>query len=73
MRRERRSAKNIVEAYANELLSNGDKDAPAKLLAIETIAFRMGWNQLYERLRFGKQRPSNETEKAEPPRPWWID
>lgn len=67
MRRERRSAKEIVHDYANELLGRGnDKDAPAKLLAIETIAFRMGWNDLYERLRFRqKQAPAAQPREHE--------
>lgn len=53
MRRERQSAKKIVHDFANELLTRtSDPDRRAKLVAIETIAMRMGWNDLYNKLRF---------------------
>lgn len=71
MRRERRSAKEIVHDYANELLARGnDKDQAAKLLAVETIAFRMGWNDLYNRLRF-RQRQAPAAQPQEREEQWW--
>lgn len=66
--RERRSAKKIIEAYARELLCRrNDPDVKTKLLAIETIAFRMGWNDLYNDLRFkfGLHKEEVQVEK------WW--
>lgn len=66
--RERRSAKKITEEYAFELLNRkNDPEAKTKLLAIEVIALRMGWNELYNMLRFRsglhKQEPYEEK--------WW--
>lgn len=77
MRRERRSAKAVINDFANELINRStDKDAPIKLLTIETIAYRMGWNDLYDRLRFrGRnvqiKQESIETPDDEKPEPWW--
>lgn len=65
MRRERRSAKSVVTDYCNELLSRTtDKDVAIKLLTIETIAFRMGWNDIYDRLRYRKN-PMPHLDKVE--------
>ena len=64
MKRERRSAKEVVHDYANELLNRTtDKDATTKLLAVETIAYRMGWTELYNQLRFRK--------RSAAPEQWW--
>lgn len=64
MRRERKSAKEIVHDYAMELLNRTtDKDAPAKLAAIEVIALRMNWTTLYNQLRY-RNNPS-------PAQQWW--
>jgi len=76
MRRERRSAKAVISNYANELLSRtGDKDVAIRLTTVEAIALRMGWNDLYNRLRFRDrnvlQEPAVETEIDETPEPWW--
>lgn len=68
MRRERRSAKAVITAYTNELLSRtSDADRRIKLTTIETIAMRMGWNDLYNKLRFnsGLHQPETAEEK------WW--
>lgn len=76
MKRERRSAKAVITQFANELLERtNDKDAPVKLLTIETIAFRMGWNDLYDRLRFRSRNVQIKQESietpTEKPEPWW--
>lgn len=68
MRRERRSAKAVITDYANELLSRtSDADRRIKLTTIETISLRMGWNDLYNKLRFksGLHQPETADEK------WW--
>lgn len=63
--RPRKSAKGTIEAYADELLNRTkDKDAMIKLLAVQTIALRMGWHELYNRLRYNEHR-INQTER------WW--
>lgn len=62
--RERRSAKSTIEQYANELLARkNDPERDSKLLAIETVASRMGWVELFNRIRF--------REKTEPVEHWW--
>lgn len=64
MKRERRSAKEITTDYANELLNRTpDPSTDAKLLAIETIAYRMSWNELYNRLRY---------RKTQSRQPYWV-
>ena len=64
MKRERRSAKDVVNQYAGELLSRpGGMETDAKLLAVEQIAFRMGWTELYNRLRYRRTQPQSES--------WW--
>lgn len=68
MRGTRRSAKAVITDYANELLSRtSDADRRAKLVTIETIALKMGWNDLYNKLRFksGLHQPETAEEK------WW--
>lgn len=63
--REKRTAKRIIEEYANELISRtADKDAAIKLLVVETIAHRMGWTELYNRVRY-KQKPLMWWEKED--------
>lgn len=69
--RERRSAKKIIEEFAFELLNRRtDPEARTKLIVIETIAFRMGWNDLYERLRF---RSGLHPEERKTANYWWQD
>lgn len=76
MTRQRRSAKQVIEDYARELLDRTtDSEAPIKLLTIETIALRMGWNDLYDKLRFRSRNVQikTETETLEDRRqPWWT-
>jgi len=72
----RRSAKDVIVTLTNELLTRtNDKDAPIKLLTIETIAYRMGWNDLYDRLRFRNRNVQIQQEPIETsnekPEPWW--
>lgn len=60
MKRERRSAKSTIEGYANELLARlPDNPTEAKLIALETIALRMGWNDFYNKLRYRKNKPNH--------------
>lgn len=71
MRRERQTAKKVIYAYANELLARtNDPAARDKLLAIEQIAFRLGWD-LYDRLRFRKSNQIPPPQETEKPEPWW--
>lgn len=72
MKRDRRSAKAVINQFASELLNrHGDKDAEIKLLTIETIALKMGWNDLYDRLRFRKKVQAEREDG--PRRQWWQD
>lgn len=76
MKRERRSAKAVITHYANELLSRtNDKDVAIRLTTVEAIALRMGWNDLYNRLRFRErivlQEPAENELENETPEPWW--
>lgn len=67
MRRERRSAKEVIHDLANEILARTtDADRKAKLIVLETIAMRMGWNDLYNKLRF-KSGIHHETIEEK----WW--
>lgn len=60
--RTRKSAKGVVKDYADELLKRDhDPDRKAKLLALETIALRMNWTDLYNRLRFKSALHKEET------------
>jgi len=49
----RKSAKGTITSFAEELL-NRDRtpENKIKLITIESIALRMGWNELYNKLRF---------------------
>lgn len=68
MRRERRSAKGVVTDYANELLKRtNDPHLDHKIATVEVIAMRMGWNDLYNRLRFRSSAHSVETAEEK----WW--
>ena len=74
MRRERRSAKAVITNYANELLGRtNDKDVAIRLTTVEAIALRMGWNDLYNRLRFRERIVLHEPPEPEEetPEPWW--
>lgn len=49
------SAKKVVAEYAAELKKRvDDPDQKAKLIALETVARRMGWHKLFNELRFAK-------------------
>lgn len=68
MRRERKSAKEVIHDFATELLNRtSDPDRRAKLVAVETIAMRMGWNDLYNKLRFKSGLHQSETAEEK----WW--
>lgn len=59
---DRRSAKQVVEDFANEILRRPQSSQNDNMLAaIETISNRMSWKELYNKLRFRK----------EPAQPWY--
>ena len=59
----RRSAKQVIDDYSGELMNRTDYEAKVKLEAIQTIASRMGYMDLFNRIKF---RSNDEvTEK------WW--
>lgn len=61
---ERRSAKSVVENYAQELLNRTtDPAIDSKLAVLEVIAMRMSWNDLYHKLR----------SRRSPKTPWWVE
>lgn len=67
MERHRKSARQITFDLANELLaknesSNLDIEVNAKLSVIESIAYRMGWTELYNKIKFRDRK-----------NPWWVD
>ena len=50
--RQRRSAKTVITDMANEMLyRTTDPDLNIKLNLLQTISAKMGWNDLFERLR----------------------
>lgn len=66
MKQERRSAKQIIEDYAQELRSRPEsEEREIKLSVIKTIAHRMGWTELYQKLHFRKG--------VERRQPWWTE
>ncbi len=72
MSRTRRSAKDVVTTYAKELLNRtGDPDVVHKIHAVEVIAMRMGWNDLYNKLRYRKGQGTVSVPVEKPP--WWVD
>ena len=57
LKRNRRSAKNVIKEYCYQLLSRkNDPSVKYKLLALEAIALRMSWHDIYELLRFNKNK-----------------
>lgn len=61
--RQRRSARQVTFDLASELLARTqDIETNAKLQVIETIAYRMGWTELYNRIRFRERK-----------QPWWVE
>lgn len=72
--RSRKSAKQVITQYCNELLVRpNDPHREQKLIAIEHIAFKMNWKDLYEHLRFKKNLPIKvePDEPKEVPERWW--
>jgi hypothetical protein len=62
--RRRRSAKTVIQDLTSELLARtADPHRDAKLDCIESIAHRMGWNDLWNRIRF----------RERPKQPWWVE
>lgn len=58
MGEKRKSAKDVIQDLANEIMMrHSDPHAHIRLAVIETIALRMGlkWNDLYKRIRFRKK------------------
>lgn len=50
--RQRRSAKTVINDMANEMLNRTtDPDLQIKLNLLQTICAKMGWNDLFEKLR----------------------
>lgn len=63
----RKSAKGTIAEYADELINRPhDPEAPQKLMAIQTIALRMGWTELYNKLRFREH-----GHQGDPNEKWW--
>lgn len=51
--RSRRSAKDVIHDMAQELLARHEcADTRTKLLLIETIASRMSWTDLFNKIRY---------------------
>ena len=51
--RQRRSAKTVLEDMTNEILRRPDcEENRVKLDLLETVAGRMGWNDLFNRIKF---------------------
>lgn len=77
--RSRKSAKQVITEYCNELLNrSSDPHKEQKLIAIEHIAFKMNWNGLYNHLRFKKPHPfhdqpakSIDEKEPEEKEQWW--
>lgn len=63
----RKSAKGTVASYAEELLNrSSDPESQTKLMALQTIALRMGWTELYNKLRFREH-----GHQSDPNEKWW--
>lgn len=60
--RPRRSAKKIVEEYAQELCQRkNDPHVEEKIAVLEVICSLMGWMKLFDRIRY-RRRPTEQ---------WW--
>jgi len=71
--RSRRSAKSIVQDLTDSMLQRtGDEHVNIKLDVLQTIASRMGWNDLFEKIknRHRFQAPKNQVD-PEPQEKWW--
>lgn len=68
--RGRRSAKQTISDFADELLKRPNcEETQAKLLALQTVALRMSWTDLYNRLRYRYKAPSEIEEETK--EKWW--
>lgn len=64
--RSRKSAKQVITEYCHELLNrSSDPHKHEKLIAIEHIAFKMNWTELYNLLRFKKSHPFHDEKPEE--------
>lgn len=69
--RQRRSARQVVTDYMNELINRqGDPAVFEKLSAIETIASRMSWEDIMWRCRNSKKHLTQP--RPTRPEPWWT-
>lgn len=71
--RTRRSAKGTVTEMAESILKRtNDEHVNIKLDVLQTIAARMSWNDLFEKIknRYKYQVRQND-EPVEKPEPWW--
>lgn len=70
--RRRKSAKSEIEMLVNDILTRtNDPHAQVKLNLLQTIAGRMGWNDIFEKLK-NRYAFTPITESAEKPEPWWT-
>lgn len=71
--RGRRSAKQTIIDFADELQARPRCEATEnKLMALQTIALRMNWNDLYTKLRYRGRPPELPADEVpEPKERWW--
>lgn len=76
--RQRRSAKTVITDMVNEMLyRTTDPDLNVKLNLLQTISAKMGWNDLFERLRSRDKyripimQPDHEATAEGTPEKWW--
>ena len=68
--RPRKSAKEEIAKFAEELMARKmDPDREVKLNTVMAVAYRMGWTELYNRLRYRRKVENEEPEYIEP---WWA-
>lgn len=65
--RGRRSAKKVVAEYGEELIARrNDPDSEKKIAVLEVVCSRMGWMDLFNKLRYRGQRPDGQ-------KFWWQE
>lgn len=72
--RTRRSAKGTVTEMAESMLKRtNDEHINVKLDVLQTIAARMSWNDLFEKIKNRHKYRGNfhDIEPVEKPEPWW--
>ena len=72
--RTRRSAKGTVTEMAESMLKRtNDEHVNVKLDLLQTIAARMNWNDLFEKIknRHWNRQSVHQDEPVEKPEPWW--